>query len=481
MVSKSGYFLSIAILIRLLLVICGSGVHLQQRMEVMSTNDDPRTAAETRFLLFPSPDNLSAIPPLQTPPLLLLLIPTDNLLIRGLINIVVDIFAALSLFTTSQSLFSPATVAAFFLCNPLTIASCISGSAATLTLGLTIIAIHLSSSSSSSSLSLLGAVILGLACHLSPTSFSLLPAILLLLYNNMRRDQQPKAPTPSFITTALFYFSAMLLTTYLSVVIPSSVLSSSSSQDTSTRHNSNKIKEGILMWGQNKLLASLPPPLRTGLLPSSPSSSIVKIVNVAAGTITTPPPNLGLQWYLLVEVFPMYKPLFEYVIRMLPAALAIPIALRFTDSVINKKKKASRPIISSCSNTTTNIQLSYIILCVQAAINAMLNHHPTYGSIALWMAFFPLTGVMNNDINNSIGKRVVWVWLGVGMPICLALCTATHNIWLVTGMANVNFFYGMTLVWALWQVAFIIQLLKAGVEMEVGENLGYKKAEKKTL
>ena len=111
----------------------------------------------------------------------------------------------------------------------------------------------------------------------------------------------------------------------------------------------------------------------------------------------------------------------------------------------------------------------------------MLNHHPTYGSIALWMAFFPLTGVMNNDINNSIGKRVVWVWLGVGMPICLALCTATHNIWLVTGMANVNFFYGMTLVWALWQVAFIIQLLKAGVEMEVGENLGYKKAEKKTL
>jgi len=278
----------------------------------------------------------------------------------------------------------------------------------------------------------------------------------------------------------------MLLTTYLSVVIPSLILSSSSSsQETSSTHN-NKIKEGILMWGQNKLLASLPPPLRTSLLPSSPSSSIVKAVNVAAGTITTPTPNLGLQWYLLVEVFPMYKPLFEYVIRMLPAALAVPIALRFTDSVINKKKKkASGPLSSfssSSSNTIPTTQLSYLVLCAQAAINAMLNHHPTYGSIALWMAFFPLTGVTNNNnIINSSRKRVVWVWLGLGMPICLALCTATHNVWLVTGMANVNFFYGMTLVWGLWQVAFIIQLLKAGVAMEIGENLDYIKTEKKSL
>lgn len=152
---------------------------------------------------------------------------------------------------------------------------------------------------------------------------------------------------------------------------------------------------------------------------------------------------------------------------MLPAALAIPIALRFTDSVIK-----SRHTISS-STTATTRHLSYVVLCAQAAINAMLNHHPTYGSIALWMAFLPLTGVINNNIGS--GNRVVWVWLGVGMPICLALCTATHNVWLVTGMANVNFFYGMTLVWGLWQVAFIMQLLKAGVAMEVREKLGYKK------
>lgn len=64
-----------------------------------------------------------------------------------------------------------------------------------------------------------------------------------------------------------------------------------------------------------------------------------------------------------------------------------------------------------------------------------------------------------------------YYWQQVTCPTA-CLSTRPLQLWWVRGIANANFFYGMNLAWAAWQVFFLLQLLKAAVRLEGSEGQG---------
>lgn len=151
-------------------------------------------------------------------------------------------------------------------------------------------------------------------------------------------------------------------------------------------------------------------------------------------------PDIGLQWYLSAEAFPKFRRLFKFAFDALPPALAAAIAIEGCQS---------KPWTAVCSMLTIRN-----LLCCQ----------PKFVDTVLCMAMLPLAVrelMASTEDTDTLEKRKrSGAWLFIGFCMVLLLCASSYKAWLVMGIANVNYFYGMTLLWAAWQVAFALFLLQ---------------------
>ncbi|PRW58222.1 3-oxoacyl-ACP reductase [Chlorella sorokiniana] len=125
-------------------------------------------------------------------------------------------------------------------------------------------------------------------------------------------------------------------------------------------------------------------------------------------------PGLGLHWYLLAQAFPQFRPFFQYVLAVLPAATMLPLALRFP----------ARPDL---------------LLAAGALLRCILHPQPRLAMAALWAALLPLG-------RQHLGRGAV-AWFGLGLAAALMLMAGVMQLWLGSGGGNANFVYGMNLLW----------------------------------
>ncbi|KAL4424807.1 hypothetical protein ABPG77_000847 [Micractinium sp. CCAP 211/92] len=141
-------------------------------------------------------------------------------------------------------------------------------------------------------------------------------------------------------------------------------------------------------------------------------------------------PGLGLHWYLLAQCFPQYRAFFLYVLRWLPTALMLPLALRFS----------SQP---------------GLLLAAGALARCLLHPRPLLGTAALWVGLLPLAGPHLTAIKGSLP------WLGLGQGLAALLSASAASLWLGGNGGNANFLYGMNLLWAGLQAVLLLRLLRA--------------------
>ena len=126
-------------------------------------------------------------------------------------------------------------------------------------------------------------------------------------------------------------------------------------------------------------------------------------------------PNIGLWWYLFVEMFEHFRPLFLAVFQLLPAAFIIPAAIRFR----------SEPL--------------FLVWYVSSVL-AVLKPYPTVGDIGLSIALLGLHPRTVSALDPRLVKSI-----GFASLFVLYLLPINWYYWIIQGSGNSNFYYAATL------------------------------------
>ena len=154
-------------------------------------------------------------------------------------------------------------------------------------------------------------------------------------------------------------------------------------------------------------------------------------VGGAYGFLLTAPdrtPNIGLWWYLFLELFTFYEPFFTAVFQLnVLVAAAVPLAVRFS----------SHPLVV------------YWAMC---GVIAVFSPYPSLAAVGLHFALLPLVWA---KVRKS-GYTFVLVITAAALVVLLPNAT---RAWLYLGTGNVNFYYFGTLALQTVQVLFISDCL----------------------
>lgn len=145
-------------------------------------------------------------------------------------------------------------------------------------------------------------------------------------------------------------------------------------------------------------------------------------------------PNLGLWWYFFIEMFTEFIPFFKSVFNLFCVGLVIPIAIRF-----NKQ-----PLYS-------------FILCLSWI--TLTKPYPTIGDSGFWFAFIPFFKPISGYFKYPIISSLLFIHSILLSPIF-------YHLWIDLGSGNSNFFYAISLVYALALASIIADLLWAMIRIE---------------
>ncbi|KAM3967763.1 phosphatidylinositol glycan anchor biosynthesis class U [Aphomia sociella] len=163
-----------------------------------------------------------------------------------------------------------------------------------------------------------------------------------------------------------------------------------------------------------------------------------KYVYDTYGFILTVPdlkPNIGLFWYFFTEMFEHFRLLFVCAFQINALALyVIPLTLRF-------KKE---PVL---------------LATVLIALSTIFRSYPCIGDVGFYMALLP----MWKHLFTFMQQKFI---VGCAFIITSALGPTVWHLWIYSGSANANFFFGVTLSFATAQIFLITDLLFAYIKRE---------------
>lgn len=163
-----------------------------------------------------------------------------------------------------------------------------------------------------------------------------------------------------------------------------------------------------------------------------------KYVYNTYGFILTVPdlkPNIGLFWYFFTEMFEHFRLLFVCAFQINALALyIIPLTLRF-----NKE-----PVL---------------LATVLIALSAIFRSYPCVGDVGFYLALLP----MWKHLFSFMQQKFI---VGCAFIITSALGPTVWHLWIYSGSANANFFFGVTLSFATAQIFLITDLLFAYIKRE---------------
>ncbi|CAN6650901.1 GPI transamidase component Gab1p [Trichomonascus vanleenenianus] len=145
-------------------------------------------------------------------------------------------------------------------------------------------------------------------------------------------------------------------------------------------------------------------------------------------------PNIGLWWYFFAEMFEYFNPFFLGVFQIYLAAYGLPVAVRLH-------------------------KFPVFALASVVGINTLFKAYPEAGDIGFYFSLLTL-------------YKPVFRLIKYPIPIFLALLYASvlaptfYHLWIYLGSGNSNFFYAITLVYALGMTMALADTIWAAVRID---------------
>ena len=145
-------------------------------------------------------------------------------------------------------------------------------------------------------------------------------------------------------------------------------------------------------------------------------------------------PNLGLHWYLFTTMFDQFRLFYVVALNAIPLALSAPLTLRFADD----------PLVA-------------MALCLM-----VISTCAPYPTASDFVTYISLLSVIAMD---DRGNPLVYVKYGAviagGFLYVALLSPLTWYMWIHTRVANANFYYAITLVYACTQTLLATQVARS--------------------
>lgn len=145
-------------------------------------------------------------------------------------------------------------------------------------------------------------------------------------------------------------------------------------------------------------------------------------------------PNLGLWWYIFIEMFEFFIPFFKAVFNLFVVSFILPFTLRFH----------KQPFYS-------------FILCLGWI--TLTKSYPTLGDGGFFLSFIPFFSPLFGYLRYSVVSALLFVHSIVLSPIF-------YHLWIDLGSGNSNFFYAISLVYALALASVLVDFVWAMLRIE---------------
>ncbi|AJV59065.1 GPI-anchor transamidase subunit gab1 [Saccharomyces cerevisiae] len=145
-------------------------------------------------------------------------------------------------------------------------------------------------------------------------------------------------------------------------------------------------------------------------------------------------PNLGLWWYFFIEMFDTFIPFFKAVFNIFIAVFITPFTLRYH----------KQPFYA-------------FILCIGWIV--LTKPYPSLGDAGFFFSFLPFFTPLFGYLRYPIISALLFLHAIVLAPIF-------YHLWVVLGSGNSNFFYAISLVYALALASILVDLNWAMLRIE---------------
>jgi len=145
-------------------------------------------------------------------------------------------------------------------------------------------------------------------------------------------------------------------------------------------------------------------------------------------------PNIGLYWYLFIELFDFFRPLFLAAFLSQPLIALAPLCIRLYH----------RPLF---------------VAVVVVMLVAIFKPYPSVADIALYLSLLPMFA-------QQLARMRLGVLAVTGFVASSVLGPVFWYLWIITGVANSNFYYATTLVLAVAQAVLLIDVLSATIKFD---------------
>ncbi|PWN92333.1 PIG-U-domain-containing protein [Acaromyces ingoldii] len=155
-------------------------------------------------------------------------------------------------------------------------------------------------------------------------------------------------------------------------------------------------------------------------------------IDRAYGTILLVPdlsPNIGLWWYFFIEIFDHFRSFFLLAFNVHLASYAVPLTIKYRQDEL------------------------FALTAFQGLISTFKSY-PTMSDASLFLSLLSLSPQLFPYYRYPLVSLLLYTYATLLLP-------ALHHLWLNAGSGNANFFYAITLVWALAQGATTLDAMWA--------------------
>ncbi|PWN52104.1 PIG-U-domain-containing protein [Violaceomyces palustris] len=128
-------------------------------------------------------------------------------------------------------------------------------------------------------------------------------------------------------------------------------------------------------------------------------------------------PNLGMWWYFFMEIFEHFRSFFILTFNIHLASYSLPVLIKYRRD----------PLFG---------------LTVLSGLVAVFKSYPTVADHSLFLGLLSLHGDIFQYMRYPLVSSLIYIY-------CTFLSPTLHHLWLSAGSGNANFYYAITLVWAL--------------------------------
>ncbi|AQZ12002.1 GAB1 (YLR459W) [Zygosaccharomyces parabailii] len=148
-------------------------------------------------------------------------------------------------------------------------------------------------------------------------------------------------------------------------------------------------------------------------------------------------PNLGMWWYFFIEMFDMFIPFFKAVFNIFTLSFVAPFTIRF------------------------NKQPFYALIICLGWIT-LTKPYPTLGDAGFFLSFLPFFKPLFGYMRCPVPSTLLFIHAIVLSPIF-------YHLWVDLGSGNSNFFYAISLVYALALGSILVDLCWSMLRVEFDE------------